>query len=798
MATDTITLPEGFVLDEQQGLPEGFVLDTPPLPIRPFEDDIFTGERQISEFAPIPIQGIFLDDEELEARTSSALYYHRTQGIPRETAFNLVNQLNFQYLGRKEPAKTAWERTKQGYRNSKISVQTGDLGMEVINDILTGRDPQAMETKLSELSKLEGRITPDWLKELRSLSERMAVASAEQAPILAEGIKAAPVPALSVGILYALGAVVAGQAGPQALTFEEAGTVPAAFAKGVATGAGLGAAGRIGQLEAGFQMISFMQMRDEFGNKIDPKIAVVASLGVGAINGGIELLQWTTALSTFGIGPKVFENAAAAITKKFLANGTLNQIVAKNILKFGGTFTAEISQEIWQEINGVLGDELAKDLNNRMKGTKFPPVTKEAIVERLVETGKESALAFPALLLPGTIITTTAQVLEKKPVSEFEAARAELAAKKAPVTPAEAPKAAEPTITPPEAVGAVTEGKVEALKKATGFFPETVNKKLREGKTLTAVEEKATSEIEQAIVDLPVHEGTVKRKAFIEPEDAAAQYKVGEIVTEKGLVSASKSGGEERIGGNVVFEIESITGKDLGQFSTEGEVLFPRNTQFEVTKFDDTDPDNIQINLKEITQPPTPKAKPAKKKPKKPPAKEEPKAPRLATRAQEDALKAHLKVELEDVDTGKMSMAEQARLISNALIEEPEAVKAWAMGTEDPPRGIRPATAFEAVKFKAIEEQDVGTLYDLTNISTVPQRLKEFGQEIKAADFRRDSNDPVKAGEDVNTAREKSFEKKSKTTVKKAKKAGAKVVKAEIRKQADIKQLRQFIQDIWC
>lgn len=458
-------------------------------PIRPIEDDIFTGERQISEFAPIPIQGIFQDDEELEAQVGLGMYYHRMYNIPPEQSFDLVQELSNLQFGHDEPKKTSWGRAKQRYANGKATTQGSFLGGEVIADIVTGRDPNAMDTKFPQLLKILSGISEDYLEDERAFLERMVSATAEILAVPIETAKAGGKGAVAGGVIFGVGAFIAGQLGPQAATLEETFTVPAAILKGAMLGGTAAGTLKIFEIESGAKMVEFMQIKDRFGNKIDPKIAVVASLATGTINAGAELGQWALMLSTFGITTKIFEGAARKVSTRLFAQGTLNEIITRKVLEFGGTFTAEVSTEIFQETVGITSEFLAKELNNARKGTDFKRITAADVKEQLLAITEQSALAFPALLLPGTIVSTTSQVLEKKPVSEFEAARAEFKAEKAPQKPAEAPKAAEPTITPPEAVEAPAKPPA-TIKEATEQFKAKV-KATPEGEAVVSDERMA-------------------------------------------------------------------------------------------------------------------------------------------------------------------------------------------------------------------------------------------------------------------------------------------------------------------
>lgn len=116
----------------------------------------------------------------------------------------------------------------------------------------------------------------------------------------------------------------------------------------------------------------------------------------------------------------------------------------------------------------------------------------------------------------------------------------------------------------------------------------------------------------------------------------------------------------------------------------------------------------------------------------------------LAVRAEADAIEAKLTEDFGPLAEYKtMNMKDQAERAQSVMEKDYEAAKRMAMGEELPPDGIREATMYEAVKIRAIAEGDVATLHKLATESTVPTKLSEYGQAIKAADSGL-TMDPVK------------------------------------------------------
>jgi hypothetical protein len=117
----------------------------------------------------------------------------------------------------------------------------------------------------------------------------------------------------------------------------------------------------------------------------------------------------------------------------------------------------------------------------------------------------------------------------------------------------------------------------------TGSGYREINKGLRAG-TTTADQWDHINSLNNALGKLPNHEGTVYRKADLNPETAVL-YKKGDVIEEKAFTSSSKNSGTWY--GQYRFEIASRTGKDVQKYSlhkSEAEVLFRSGTKFRVVE----------------------------------------------------------------------------------------------------------------------------------------------------------------------------------------------------------------------
>lgn len=171
--------------------------------------------------------------------------------------------------------------------------------------------------------------------------------------------------------------------------------------------------------------------------------------------------------------------------------------------------------------------------------------------------------------------------------------------------------------------------------------------------------------------------------------------------------------------------------------------------------------------------------------------------PALATRVETDAIEKGLASRFEGMPEAKaMNMRQQASDSANLVAGDYEKAKRVVFNGENPPGDLRDASVFEAVKQRAIKEDDVDTLRRLATESPIPSRLTAYGQEIKAADNLVDSNDPVELMQSVMRSKEKAAEIKSKG-VKKQDLAALK----EIRKKsvpAKVQDWDNFISQIEC
>ncbi len=400
-------------------------------------ESLLGDEKNIEDFIPLDVKydfgqiiGMTEKPDETKDKMATSLFYSIELGIPPRTTFNVLDELNKIAFDETIPASTAWGRIKQRYRTGKAQVQLMDLGYDILKG--TWRDWEKYESSLKNIEKLQSGMTIDQQKEFRGFFEKLVGASAELAPFGLEAIKEFPVGAAIGGTIFGIGAALATAAIP---TIGEEAVIPPAIITGMKIGAGIKGAIRVGELEAGGMFLELAQMKDQYGNKIDPRIAVVASAAVGTINGGIELAEWQVLLGTFGLSKKLFDKSVRKVTHKLFTQGTLKELIARKILDYSIALGAETLQEIEQETTTIVFGELAKELNNARKGTDFKPITAEALTTRYREVTVESMRAFGLMVLPGTTISGALElVAQKKAATEIAAKEVEKIEVKAPVS----------------------------------------------------------------------------------------------------------------------------------------------------------------------------------------------------------------------------------------------------------------------------------------------------------------------------------------------------------------------------
>jgi len=313
-----------------------------------------------------------------------------------------------------EEAPTFGGRVKESWEIGKKQVDIGQLSLkQVFGDVTP-------ETE-ARIQAIEETI-PKGPRPSRPLPEQAVRAAAEMAPIPLAGMEKGLRRGVALGGGFAAMAALAGQIPPLTAFPEEVVTVPGAAALGMSVGMISGSLENIGGIEAGLAYRELSRLKDpETGNKMDPTIAKAVGLGVGAINGAIELLQIKTFLRSIPGAESLVRKGIMESVKKVLKSKALKNIVFRAAKKYATGVGIETGQELLQETTNISGQYLATELNNVFKGTNIPRQTAAEITERLLETGKQSALAFSVFMAPGTAVSTTQEAIDRRTAGPGEA-----------------------------------------------------------------------------------------------------------------------------------------------------------------------------------------------------------------------------------------------------------------------------------------------------------------------------------------------------------------------------------------
>lgn len=390
-------------LDPYLGRPIGYRLSEVGVPAAPAPEGLFLDEAG-KQFLDDVMDPMYFgeatgrhfeqsDDDKLKA------YYSMKLRLPPAWIDQHSDTITEALLGDKLPAKTAGQRIGQYWRNGQIQVARSDLALQV----LMGQDSPETWRQLQELQKA---YSEDPRATFRPWWEKMLSSTAEILPYSIEGITAAPVGASIGGAAGAAAALTLGQLGPQALAPEESVTVPAAIWSGVKLGGGVATAYRIGQLEAGGALLDLLEMG------IDPAIAKAACVGVGALNGALELSQISTLLKTLPGGKKLASTTIRQVVNRMVKENTFRNLATRHAAKFGVYLTAETLQELGQESVNVTAEQLSAVLHEQLKGQDVDTQTLDEIVARFREVGAKSLQGFTVLGIPGSALSAAVEAGE--------------------------------------------------------------------------------------------------------------------------------------------------------------------------------------------------------------------------------------------------------------------------------------------------------------------------------------------------------------------------------------------------
>lgn len=206
----------------------------------------------------------------------------------------------------------------------------------------------------------------------------------------------AAVAGLATAGVFAGGAALAGQLGPQVALPEELATVPAAALTGFKIGATAKMAAQAYEIEAG------NAYGDMLAAGFDKRAAGWSAVGIGVVNMGLEMAGIEAVMRGAGatLGPvrrqllgEVLQRVPEAMTRP-----TSTAAALKFARGYATGVAGEVVTETLQEVSNIIGEELARGDRESALAT---PEGRQQIVDRLAGIAGQTALGMSLLALPG-------------------------------------------------------------------------------------------------------------------------------------------------------------------------------------------------------------------------------------------------------------------------------------------------------------------------------------------------------------------------------------------------------------
>lgn len=130
-----------------------------------------------------------------------------------------------------------------------------------------------------------------------------------------------------------------------------------------------------------------------------------------------------------------------------------------------------------------------------------------------------------------------------------------------------------------------------ALNQYIGSKSYIINEKLRQGVHLTSEEKDFIMTLDSALKKMPKYKGNLSRSLIFDDEsvlnDFLSNYKVGNIVIYDEYISTTSKGVYNPKGQVQIHILDASKGRDITTFNkSESEVLYPRNSAFEIVVID--------------------------------------------------------------------------------------------------------------------------------------------------------------------------------------------------------------------
>ncbi len=375
--------------------PKTPAIDLSGLPDKEINTSVSSGPQWAQGKEPSLIEktfSFFKDPEKEKSRATLALVDSEVLGISPSAAYRYRDMIDNGLKINQKAAmlqSTKLQRVGQSIDVGKKTNQKGLIGFEAL---ITGDPKWHEEMNRIKLPTEEERFISE------SRLENAYRQAAEMAPMMLSSALEATPKALTTAALFSAAAGIF--LGPE--------TMPAGWGTGMAVGGGIGSFQAAMKREAGLAYSDIINMKDKEGNPINPQIARAASLGIGVINGAIEVAQIKTLLKSI----PGFENLLGKAIVETVKSKVLKERLADLAFRYGKNITTETLQELSQESSNIVFEELSKILTNRTKGTQFERAKVEDVFNRLKETATASAQAFAVMFVLGNVAKATAEIAE--------------------------------------------------------------------------------------------------------------------------------------------------------------------------------------------------------------------------------------------------------------------------------------------------------------------------------------------------------------------------------------------------
>ncbi len=343
----------------------------------------------------------FFDDPAAEeAKNTIALYRAELYNIPPSAALRYHDVMNDGVHINPKAAQlesNGIDRLKQNWNKGTGVVNLGKLGWRRV----WGDRSEETKFLIEEEKKKIPTIEEEFISE--SFVEDSIRAAVELTPFMVE----ASIAGLERGGILGTGAAVIGR-----LALKSRNPVVVPLAMGMFTvGITSGALETTIQVEAGNTFI------DLIDKGVDEEIARWTSLGYGIFSGALEVGGLKILLNSLPgkrIIKRQLSEAMQQEARKF--GSTASDIVNNFTEQFSGVLSAQVGIELAQTTADIFSQNVAINLNNRLKGSNIPQSTIDEIAAELQQTFETSIKGFGVISLPGPALTAAISI--RKPVSK--------------------------------------------------------------------------------------------------------------------------------------------------------------------------------------------------------------------------------------------------------------------------------------------------------------------------------------------------------------------------------------------